>query len=146
MLKGINKRLTPDLLKYLAEMGHGDEVVIADGNYPGSFCGRNSVRADGCGTVEMLDAILEVIPADIKYSGKDGAVFIMEKVPGDETPVPIWDEFKAVLKKHEPEAELGQIERFAFYERAKKAYLTVYTCEEAPYGNIIIKKGVVLSK
>jgi len=145
MLKGINKRLTPDLLKYLSQMGHGDELVISDGNFPGSCCVENVVRIDGCGCAEMLNAILEVIPVDVKYSGKDGAAFLMEKVPGDTTPVPIWDEFKAILKKHEPEAEFGHIERFAFYERAKKAYLTIYTGEEAPYGNIILKKGVVLS-
>ena len=145
MLKGINKRLSPDLLKYLCEMGHGDELIITDGNFPGSCCVENTVRVDGCGCAEMLDAILEVLPLDVKYSGADGCFFLMDKVPGDTTEVEICNDFKAILKDHQPDAEVAHIERFAFYERAKKVYLSVYTGEEKPYGNIILKKGVVLS-
>ena len=145
MLKGINPILTPDLLKYLAEMGHGDELVIADGNFPAASMARNLVRLDGIGATEALDAILSVFPLD-QYDV--GNFLVMEVVPGD--PVggadgrpAIWTEFERVLDKWEPKAAIGSLERFTYYERAKKAYLVIATGETAQYANVILKKGVV---
>lgn len=140
MLKNIPKIISPELLKVLCEMGHGDEIVIADGNFPSESIGQRVVRADGHGVPELLRAILELFPLDTYQK----PVYIMDKVPGDETPVPIWDEYKEIVSAHTGE-EIEKIERFAFYERAKKAYCVVATGEEAIYANIILKKGVVKS-
>lgn len=138
MLKKIPKILSPELVKILMEMGHGDEIVIADGNFPSEALGQRCVRADGHGAPELIEAILELMPLDT-YADP---VFLMEKVPGDETPVPIWDTYRDIIAPH-TDAKLGMIERFAFYERAKKAYCVVATGEEAIYANVILKKGVV---
>lgn len=138
MLNRIPKILSPELVKIMMEMGHGDELVIADGNFPAEALGQRCVRADGHGAPELLEAILELMPLDT-YADP---VFLMERVPGDETPVPIWDTYKRIVSQH-TDREIGMIERFAFYERAKKAYCVVATGESAVYANVIIKKGVV---
>lgn len=141
MLKGIPKILSPELLKVLMEMGHGDELVIADGNFPAGALARRLVRADGHGTVELLDAILRFFPLD-QYD--PNPVVLMQVVPGDKVETPIWDEYRAVVTKYYPEApEFKHVERFAFYERAKQAYAVVATGEAALYANLILKKGVV---
>ena len=140
MLKNIPKIISPELLKILCEMGHGDEIVLADGNFPSEAIGQRVVRADGHGVPELLEAILTLLPLDTYAK----PVFIMGKVPGDETPVPIWDDYSRVVAPHTNEP-IEKIERFAFYERAKKAYCVVATSEEAIYANIILKKGVVVS-
>lgn len=144
MLKGIPKYISPDLLKYLDEMGHGDELVIADGNFPAERLGKNAVvvRADGHGVPEMLDAILALIPLDTYV---DQPVGLMQVVEGDTCGEPvIWQEYKNILKKHEPDNnDIEFIERFAFYDRASKAQLIIATGEEAIYANVILKKGVV---
>jgi len=119
-------------------MGHGDEIVIADGNFPSESIGQRCVRADGHTAPDILAAILELLPLDIYAQ----PVFLMEKVPGDETPVPIWDTYTEMIKPY-TDAKVGMIERFAFYERAKKAYCVVATGETAIYANVILKKGVV---
>lgn len=140
MLKGINKLLSPELLKVLAEMGHGDEIVIADGNFPAENYGKRVIRADGHGGVEMLDAILSVIPLDT-YA-KENFV-LMQVVPGDPVKPEIWNEYRRVASGTDPNVKEGQLERFAFYERAKGAYAIVATGEGAIYANIILKKGVI---
>jgi L-fucose mutarotase len=144
MLKGISPLISPALLKVLCEMGHGDELVIADGNFPCESMGKNAVviRADGHGVPELLDAILKLIPLDA-YVEKP--VALMEVVPGDTCPTQeIWDVYKNILNKHEPDnCKIDMTERFAFYERAKKAYLIIATGETAIYANILLKKGVV---
>lgn len=144
MLKGISPLLSPELLKVLCEMGHGDELVIADGNFPCESMGKNAVviRADGHGVPELLDAILRLIPLDA-YVEKP--VALMEVVPGDTCPTPeIWDVYKKILNQYEPNnCDIDMTERFAFYERAKKAYLIIATGEMAIYANILLKKGVV---
>ena len=144
MLKGISPLLSPELLKVLCEMGHGDELVIADGNFPCESMGKNAVviRADGHGVPELLDAILRLIPLDA-YVEKP--VALMEVVPGDPCPTPeIWDVYKKILEKYEPDnCAIDMTERFAFYERAKKAYLIIATGETAIYANILLKKGVL---
>ena len=144
MLKGISPLISPELLKALCEMGHGDELVIADGNFPCHSVGKNAVviRADGQGVPELLDAILKLIPLD-PYVEKP--VALMEVVPGDTCPTPeIWATYEKILQHHEPEnCRIDMTERFAFYERAKNAYLIIATGETAIYANILLKKGVV---
>lgn len=144
MLKGIPKIISPELLKVLSEMGHGDELVIADGNFPSQSVGRNAkvIRADGNGVPEILDAVLALIPLD-SYSEKP--VALMEVVKGDSVPTPaIWEKYGEILNKHESgNCDIEYMERFAFYERAKNAYAVIATGEEAVYANILLKKGVV---
>jgi len=144
MLKGISPILSPELLKALCEMGHGDELVIADGNFPSASVGKDAVviRADGHGTAELLDAILRLFPLDT-YVEKP--VALMQVVPGDKEPTPaIWETYEQILQKHEPSHHaMEEVERFAFYERARKAYLIIASGETAAYANILLKKGVV---
>lgn len=144
MLKGIPSIISPDLLKALAEMGHGDNLVIADGNFPAESVGKNSIviRADGHGVPEILDAVLSLIPLD---SYVEKPVALMEVVPGDTCGTPeIWNTYKDILNKHEPDnCEIEMTERFAFYEKAKNAYLIIATGETAIYANIMLQKGVV---
>ncbi len=144
MLKGISPLISPELLKALAEMGHGDELVIADGNFPCHSVGKNSIviRADGHGVPEILDAVLKLIPLDT-YTQKP--VALMEVVKGDTCGTPeIWGTYEEILSKHEPDHhDIDYTERFAFYERAKGAYLIIATGEKAIYANILLKKGVV---
>lgn len=141
MLKGISPLLSPELLKILAEMGHGDELVIGDANFPAQSMGQRCVREDGHGGVELLDAILSLFPLD---SFVDAPVTLMQVVPGtiDYEP-PVWKEFAATVEKHQPGAQIGHIERFSFYDRARKAYATVATGERSLYACIILKKGVL---
>lgn len=143
MLKGISPLLSPELLKVLCEMGHGDELVIADGNFPAESIGKNAVviRADGHGVPEMLDAILQIIPLD-QYVDQPAA--LMKVVPGDPVVPVIWDEYRALLEKHgEDPDKVEMMERFAFYDRAKNAYAVIATGETAIYANVLLKKGVV---
>ncbi len=141
MLKNIPKILSPELIKTLMEMGHGDEIVIADGNFPAETFGKRVVRCDGHDAAELLDAIMQFFPLDT-YTEKP--VMLMEVVKGDPVVPTIWEDYKEIINKYEPEnCKIEMIERFAFYERAKKAYAVVATGEEAIYANIILKKGVV---
>ena len=139
MLKGIPSIISPELLKILMEMGHGDEIVIGDGNFPGQSINPNCVRCDGHNVPELLEAILKLFPLDIY----EKPVYLMEKTKGDTVETPIWDRYKEIVSQH-TDSELEFIERFAFYERAKKAYAVVMTGESALYANVILKKGVVV--
>ncbi len=141
MLKHVPKLLSPELLKILCEMGHGDEIVIGDGNFPAASNAKRLVRADGIGACAMLDAILQVFPLD-QYD--EGNFVLMQKCEGDPADVSIWQQYEAILKQYEPQAVVSFEERFAYYERAKKAYAVVATGEEKQYANIILKKGCVL--
>ena len=144
MLKGIPKILSPELLKVLCEMGHSDRLVISDGNFPAETMGKNAIviRCDGHGVPELLDAILKVFPLDT-YVEKP--VSLMAVMPGDKVETPIWDVYKDIIAKYDDRGAdtVQNIERFAFYDRAKKAYAVVISGETAKYGNIIIKKGVI---
>lgn len=141
MLKNIPKIISPELLKIICEMGHGDEIVISDGNFPGASHAKILVRADGHTVTEMLEAILTLFPLD-SYS--DNQATIMEVVKGDTYVPTVWDDFKEIVKKHEPvNNNFAQEERFDFYERAKKAYVVVQTSDAALYANIILTKGVL---
>lgn len=140
MLKGISPLICPELLKILSEMGHGDEIVLADAHFPAHSVGQRVIRADGIGTVPLLEGILKLIPLD-QYDRSN--FVLMEVVPGDDVKPVIWEEYAQVLAAAEPDAEATMLERFAYYERAKKAYCVVATGETAQYANIILKKGVV---
>ena len=142
MLKGIPKILSPELLKVLCEMGHSDRIVIADGNFPAASMGKNAIviRMDGHSATDVLDAILQVFPLDT-YVEKP--VNLMEVMPGDPVETPIWDEYKAIISRFDDRDCVGNIERFAFYEEAKKAYAIIATGESALYANIILQKGVI---
>ena len=141
MLKGIPKILSPELLKILMEMGHGDEIVISDGNFPAASMAQRLIRCDGHGVPEILDAVLQFFPLDPYVKAP---VALMQVVAGDEVKTPIWDVYKDIINKYEPtNNKIENVERFAFYERAKKAYAVVATGESALYANIILKKGVV---
>ena len=143
MLIGIPKILSPELLKVLCEMGHADRLVIADGNFPAESVGKNAivVRLDGHGVPDVLDAILKLFPLD---SYVEHPVNLMQVMPGDPVETPIWDTYKKILNDHGYKNEcVGEIERFAFYEEAKKAYAIITTGESALYANIMLQKGVV---
>ncbi|WP_105614286.1 L-fucose mutarotase [Vallitalea okinawensis] len=140
MLKKIPSILSPELLKVLMEMGHGDEIVIADGNFPSASLGKRLIRLDGHGVPEVLNALLEVMPLDTYV---DSPVALMEVVKGDTYVPDIWDVYKEVIQEKEGDKSIVNIERFAFYDRAKEAYAVIATGETALYANIILKKGVV---
>ena len=142
MLKHIPNILSPDLLKILMEMGHADELVIADGNFPAASIAQKLIRLDGHNVPEVLGAVLKFFPLDIYVKSPVG---LMEVVPGDNVKPVIWEEYrKIIIESKEPFKEFEHIERFAFYERAKKAYAVIATSESALYANIILKKGVVV--
>ena len=137
MLKGISPILPPELLKILMEMGHGDTLVIGDGNFPAASCARRLVRCDGHTVCAVLEAILKLFPLD---SIENQPVGVMQTADG--TLPPVWAQFERIIAEQEQPLPLHEIERFAFYEEAKKAYAIVSTGETALYANIIIKKGV----
>lgn len=140
MLNGISPLISPGLLKVLCEMGHGDEIVLADANFPTESMGRIAVRADGISAPALLEAILPLFPLD-QYDHSN--FVLMEVIKNDPYQPLIWERFSKILKDAHPDAEVTHIERFAYYERAKKAYAIVATGEMAQYANIILKKGVV---
>lgn len=140
MLKGIAPCISPDLLKTLAEMGHGDELVFADAHYPGASCGCPRVlRADGLSVTTLLDGILPLFALDA-YAAP---LAMMAVVPGDQLDPRVEIDYVEVIRRHAPEAPAPErVERYAFYERTKKAFAIVMTGETRKYGNIILKKGV----
>ena len=146
MLKNIPAILSPELLKVLAEMGHSDRICIGDGNFPGASMAKakNAIflRADGHGVPEILDAILQVFPLDT-YVEKP--VNLMQVMPGDTVETPIWDEYKAIIAKHDERGAetVGEIERFEFYRQTKECYAIIATGEKALYANIMLQKGVI---
>ena len=146
MLKGIPKILSPELLKVLCEMGHSDRIVISDGNFPAETMGKDAivVRMDGHGVPEILDAILQVFPLD---SYVEKPVNLMELMDCDKGIIetPIWDEYKAIVAKYDDRGAeaVGNIDRFDFYDEAKKCYAIIATGESAVYANVMLQKGVV---
>lgn len=146
MLKGVPKILSPELLKVLAEMGHSDRIVIADGNFPAESMGKNAIviRADGHGIPELLDAILTVFPLDAYVEKPALLMQLMDRDVG-RVETPIWEEYKSIIAKHDERGAdaLGNIDRFEFYEEAKKCYAIIATGESAIYANIMLQKGVI---
>ncbi len=144
MLKGIPPILSPELLKALCEMGHTDELVIGDGNFPGHTYGKQVIRMDGHGVPELLDAILQVFPLDTYV---EHPVTLMSVVKGDTVETPIWDEYKRIVARYDErgDALFQEIDKWEFYRRTKEqAALVIMTGETALYANIILKKGVVI--
>ena len=144
MLKNIPPILSPDMLKVLCEMGHGDRLVLADANFPSASMGKNAIvlRADGHSATDLLDAILQLFPLDTYV---EHPVSLMQVMPGDPVKTPIWDEYKAIVAKYDERGDMAfdEIERFAFYEEAKKVYAIIATGEKALYANLILQKGVL---
>ncbi len=139
MLTNIAKILTGDILKFLCDMGHGDELVIADANFPAETYAKRLVRLPGIDGVRAAQAIMTVFPLDT-YTDDPAIVMDLtksDKDKGMERPA-IWDSYQNEV------GHLIELERFAFYERAKKAYCVIQTGEERQYGNLILVKGVVL--
>lgn len=145
MLKGIPQIISPMLLKVLCEMGHGDSIVIADGNFPAESVGKDAVviRADGHGVPEILEAVLSLIPLD-QYVEKP--VSLMDRVKGDNADVSIWKTYEDILQKSEGKGfeSVRMLERFEFYDEAKKAYAVVATSEKSQYANVILQKGCII--
>ena len=123
-------------------MGHGDEIVIVDGNFPAETFGKRVIRADGIGGAEMLKAVLSLIPLDTYSDPNMILMRLMDCDKGKINPV-IWNEYEKIAKAEDENVRIGNIDRFEFYDRAKTAYAVIATGEEAVYANIILKKGVV---
>jgi L-fucose mutarotase len=137
MLKGISPLLSPELVKILMEMGHGDEIVLADAHFPAASHTSRLIRSDGITIPALLDAILPLFPLD-QYVQEP--LSLMKVVEGDRVETPIW----GVYQEKVGSTSFEYLERFDFYERAKQAYAIVATGEKSQYANIILKKGVVL--
>ncbi len=144
MLKGIPPILSPELLKVLMEMGHGDEICIGDGNFPHAGMNSRVIRCDGHDVPPLLDAILQLMPLDTYV---DHPVTLMAVVSGDPVETPIWDTYKTIIGRYDArgQAAVTTVDRFAFYNRAKACYAVVASGEKALYANIILKKGVVVA-
>ena len=139
MLKGIPALIGPDLMHILMSMGHGDELVIADANFPGASLGPPLLRMDGHPSTDILDAVLALMPLD----EMEHSAFRMEVVGDPDRIEPIMIEFADILKRHEPDVEMMKLERHAFYGRAEEAFAIVQSGETRLYGNLILKKGVI---
>lgn len=141
MLKNIPVVIPPDLMKILMEMGHGDEIVISDGNFPAASCAQRLVRCDGHSIPVILDAVMRFLPLD--YAVECPAILMAP--PAEFTAKPeIWMQYFSIISKYEKtNKKFGYLERFAFYERARKAYVIVATGEKARFSNIILKKGII---
>jgi L-fucose mutarotase len=143
MLKNLNPILSPDLLQILRAMGHGDRIAIVDGNYPAEAHAERLVRLDGLTATAVLDAILSVMPLDPPEFAPASA-WRMQVVGAPDARQPIFDEFEALLVRHEgPAQTLASFERFAFYDTVKTCFAVVTTGESRLYGNIILQKGVI---
>jgi L-fucose mutarotase len=141
MLKGIPPIISPELIKVLMEMGHGDEIVLADGNFPAASHSSLLLNGHGHGVKAFLTAILELFPLDTYVTYP---VMLMDPVEGDEKEPEIWKEYEAIVNNRSNlPVQIEKLERMAFYERSKAAYAIVATSERAPYANIILKKGVL---
>ena len=140
MLIGVSPLISPELLALLARMGHGDELVLADAHFPGETFNPRVLRADGLRIPDLLDGILRLINLDPYVASP---VVMMAAVPGDSLDPAVEKAYRAVIDRRWPgTAPTERMERFAFYERAKKAFAVLMTGELAKYGNVIIKKGV----
>ena len=141
MLIGISPVISPELLDTLFRMGHGDEIVLADSFFPGHSSNARVLRADGIKIPALLDGILALINLDtyVPYP-----LAMMAPVSGDALDIEVEKSYRAVIDRHWPQTPpVERVERFAFYERAKRAFAVLMTGETVKYGNIILKKGVI---
>jgi L-fucose mutarotase len=144
MLKGIPRIMSPELMKILMEMGHGDELLICDGNYPKFGCPDRCVRLDGHGIPEILDAVLRFMPLDAYV---EHPVTFMAVLPDDPYKPEIWPVYREIGTKYEKDGLREQtINKYDFYEQGKKCYACIATGEAALYANVILKKGVVMDR
>lgn len=143
MLHGIHPLLVPDLLHAMAAMGHGDELAIVDANFPAASVGKRVIELRGASSPAVLDAVLTVFPLD---TAAVPAALTMDVADAPGTvPEPVAD-FAAAMSDHGlADCEIGQLERHAFYARARDAFVVVRTGELRPYGNILLVKGTVNS-
>ncbi len=144
MLIGIDPLLGPDCLAVLRGMGHGDRLVIADANFPAASSAARLVRMDGANLLQALGAVLSVLPID---DFEPNALVSMQVVgQSSEVPAvpPVLQAAQALVDRLVPGApRITHVERFAFYELARKAYAVIATGERAFYGNLILRKGVI---
>ena len=142
MLKGIHPCISPELLLTLAEMGHGDEIILADAHFPGHTFNERVIRADGLTVTTLLDGILPLLELD-SYAPP---LVMMAAVEGDQLDPAVEEQYMSIIHRHAPSAKAPErIDRFAFYDRAKEAFSVVMSGETRKYGNILIKKGVTPS-
>lgn len=140
MLKGISPVISPELLKVLCEMGHGDEIVLADANYPGASMAKRLLRADGISVTSLLEGIAPLFP----FETYADPLMMMEVVKGDPVDPAIEAEFMEVIRQSDPDvASPVRLEKFEFYKRSQNAYALLMTGERRLYANIILKKGVI---
>lgn len=144
MLKGIPLVLSPDLLKTLAEMGHGDKIVLGDAYFASATMAKNNrlLRADGISSLELVDAMLQLMPLD---TWVDSCVFALgEESDGRYLPAEMTRKYQEIIRRYEPKAAdtITLMDRFAFYDIAKESFAVVATGETQPYGCIILQKGV----
>jgi L-fucose mutarotase len=139
MLKGISPLISPELLKLLLEMGHGDEIVFGDSNFPAASHAQRLVRADGHRITTLLNAILPLFPLD--YAVNFTAVLMVFR--GDREPV-VWSKYKELLAAYpDGDKQFLTLPKPEFYDRAKKAYCIVATSESEGFANLIIRKGII---
>lgn len=151
MLNGISKILTGDMLKVLCDMGHGDVLILADANFPGDSIAKYTtygklIRCPGVNVSDVYEAISDLFPLDVAYS--EHPIAVMELTNEDKArnmPEPAaWADYARILHKQYKNTDLHRIERFSFYEEAKKAYAVIQTGEERQYGNLLLVKGCVM--
>lgn len=141
MLIGIDPLLGPELLMMLRAMGHGDEIVIVDSNYPSTSNARRLVRLDGADSNQALSAVLSVMPLDSFVDCPANGMQMVGKP--DEVPPAVAD-FQTIIDARAGfPVKVGLIERFAFYERAKTCFAVVATGDRRSYANIVLTKGVI---
>ena len=141
MLKTISPLISPDLLKVLAQMGHGDEIIFSDAHFPAHSMGPQVMRADGLMVGDLLRAIIPLFELD-SYAPP---LVMMAAVEGDSLDPEVEHRYRDALSQQGPCPAISRIDRFAFYERAQKSFAIVVTGECAKYGNILLKKGVTPS-
>lgn len=141
MLRDIPPILSPDLLQSLRAMGHGDDIVIVDANFPATALSSRCHRLDGVRATDVLEAVLRVMPLD---NFVQDPALVMEVVGNPDMTPPIVAEFQTIIYEvADNPAPLSKLERFAFYDRASSAFAIIQTGETRLYGNIILKKGVI---
>jgi len=140
MLIGISPLISPELLKTLSSMGHGDEILFADAHFPAESLGPRCIRADGLKISSLLEAVLPLFALDDFVTSP---ATMMDTVEGDDTNHNIENEYSKIIQKHfTKELKIGKLERFSFYERSQSVFAIIATGDTEKYANLILKKGV----
>ncbi len=140
MLKGIDPILSPELLSTLRAMGHGDEIAIVDGNYPGVEHARRLVRLDGVALIPALNAVLSIMPID---DFVEEAIFRSTFRQERDRLEPVHHEIIGCCARHEPDRQVVPLVGADFYNRVRAAHTLVQTSEPRLYANVILRKGVI---